>query len=43
VVWLKYDGISEMFKECYSLPHPLMEKKKEGNKNLKSAEMAIEA
>jgi hypothetical protein len=42
MVWIKYDWISEIFKECYSLPHPLMEKTKERNKSLKSAEVAIE-
>jgi len=42
VVCIKYDWISEIFKECYSLPRPVMEKATEGDKSLQSAEVAIE-
>jgi len=41
VVCAKYDWISEIFKECYSLPHPVMEKTTEGDKSSQSAEVAI--
>jgi len=42
MVCIKYDWISEVFKECYSLTHPVMEKTTEGDKTLHSAEVAIE-
>jgi len=42
VVSIKYDWISEVFKEYYSLPHSVMEKTMEGDKTLQSAEVAIE-
>jgi hypothetical protein len=41
-VCIKYDWISEIFKEFSSLPHPEMEKTTEGGKSLQSAEVAIE-
>jgi hypothetical protein len=42
VVCVKYDWISEIFKECYSLPHLVMEKTTEVDKSIESAEVAIE-
>jgi len=42
VICIKYDWISEVFKECYSLTHPVMEKTTEGGKTLQSAEVAID-